>query len=261
MNHYYPSALQPAPTPGADFSARMAPYLGEYYPARSNFSTFEKLLTLFNPTSVSLTRNGRLLITTSGVTNQAAEVEPGLFQLVNKPDSRLVFKTDDQGQAYLLTNQPFALVKTPWYRTSAFHKLVAVGGVLLFLGSLIGWPITFFRGLRKREKRQLLSELARWVAALFGIARLVLLLTLVGLITDNLPAFGVPRLYFENPPSVGLLVAIPLVMAILAGLMALFLLISWIRHFWNAAARIHYALLTLSAAALIWDLIYWNILF
>jgi uncharacterized membrane protein YqjE len=88
-----------------------------------------------------------------------------------------------------------------------------------------------------------------------------LLLTLVGLITDNLPAFGVPRLYFENPPSVGLLVAIPLVMAILAGLMALFLLISWIRHFWNAAARIHYALLTLSAAALIWDLIYWNILF
>lgn len=261
MDHYYASATQPAPTPSADFSARMAPYLGDYYPARSNVSTFEKLLTLFTPTSVSLTRNGRLLITTYGVTNQAAEVEPGLFQLVNKPDSRLVFKTDDQGQAYLLTDQPFALVKAPWYRTSAFHKLVAVGGVLLFLGSLIGWPIAFFAKLRKREKRPLLSELAHWVAALFGIELLVLLFTLVGLFTDNLPAFGVPRLYFENPPSLGLLMAIPPVMAILAGLMALFTLISWVRGFWNAAARIHYTLLTLSAAALIWALIYWNMLF
>ncbi len=261
MDHYYPSATQPVSTPGADFSARMALYLGEYYPARSNFSTFEKLLTLFNPTSVHLSRNGRLLITTYGVTNQAAEVEPGLFQLINKPESRLVFKTDDLGQAYLLTNQPFALVKTPWYGTSAFHKLVAAGGMLLFLGSLIGWPIAFFAGLRKREKRQLLPELARWIAALFGIALLVLLFTLVSLITNNLPAFGVPHLYFENPPSLGLLMAIPPVMVILAGLMALFMLISWVRRFWTAAARIHYTLLTLSAAALIWALIYWKMLF
>lgn len=257
MNQYYPSTPQPAPTSDADFSARMAPYLGEYYPARSNFSTFEKLMRLLDPTSVSLTRNGRLLITTHGVTNQAVEVEPGLFQFFNKPDSRLVFKTDELGQAYLLTDQPFALVKTPWYGSSAFHKLMAVGAVLMFLGSLIGWPIAFFAGLRKREKRPLLSGLARWVAALFGFALLVFLFTLVGLFTDNLPAFGVPRLYFENPPSLGLLMAIPPVMAILAGLMAFFVLISWVRRFWSVAGRIHYTLLTLSA----WALIYWNLLF
>jgi uncharacterized membrane protein YhaH (DUF805 family) len=118
-------------------------------------------------------------------------------------------------------DQPFALVKTPWYGTRSFHELVAVVGVLLFLGSLIGWSIAFFARFRKREQRPLLSRLARWVAIIFGIALLVLLFTLVGLMTDNLPAFGVPRLYFENPSSLDLLMAIPPLMAILAALVIL----------------------------------------
>ena len=79
--------------------------------------------------------------------------------------------------------------------------------------------------------------------------------------TDNLPAFGVPCLYFENPPSLDWLMAIPPLMAILAGLMAVFMIISWVRDFWNAAGRIHNTLLTFSAAALNWALIYWNLLF
>lgn len=258
MDHYYPPEDESPPPAAAGSAERMAPYVGEYYPARSNFTGFEKIMSLFQPARLRMDSEGNPVVSLMGETFQAAEVEPGLIQDRLEDSRRVVLRTDEAGQRYLLPREPFALLKTPWYATSTFQGLLFIGSLLLFLGTLIGWSIAFFARLRKRQPGALAPRAARWIAALFGLLFIVFLLMLVGLFTNINPAFGVPAILFETPPGMGVLMALPMIMAVLALAMLVFAVLAWIRCYWGWGGRIHYTLLALSALALIWALSYWN---
>lgn len=260
MDRYYPVEYQPAPQSPADFVERVAPYLGEYYPARSSFTTFEKVLNMFQPARLSLDREGNLLVSWMGETLQGVEIEPGLIRDRMDEGQRWVLSTDEAGKAYLLPSAPFPYIQTPWYGTGSFHLLLVLGSILLFLGTLIGWSVAFFTGLRKREPRPLPARLARWIAALFGLVLVVFLLGLLGMFGDTNPAFGVPNIFFETQASMRVLMMFPGVMALLGLAMLVFTALSWIRSYFGVGGRIHYALLTLSAMSMLWAMTYWNLL-
>lgn len=263
MDRYYaePELSDPQSAPG--FAQRIAPYLGEYTPVRGNFTSFEKMGRLMSPLHIRQGSDGILVLSGVSPAKRFAEVEPGLLQDIDKPTFQLVYRADLDGRMFLM-NGSFAMVKIPWYEGSTLHRLLFLGGALLFLAALIIWPISFFVGWRKRSTATrptpIWDRLARWIAALFG---LLLLLSLSGfglIFADILPAYGAPRIFFETPPSLKLLLALSYVLGGLALAMLVFALRAWTRHSWRLGGRIFYSVLTVLAVLLTGSLTYWDLL-
>jgi CubicO group peptidase (beta-lactamase class C family) len=259
MERYYPLQPQPAPQPAPGFAQRIAPYLGEYYPARSNTTTLEKFLRLMQPAQISLNGDGRLLVSAGGQISQMVEIEPGLLQSLNDPDNRMALRADENG-TYLLPTMPMAFIKTPWYGTAAFQGLLVMVGLLFFFCTTLAWGLSFLSGLRKREPRPLMARLARLVGVSFGLVFVAFLIGFMVIFMDIDPAFGVPRLFFGRPPSMEFVMTLPRIAAGLSAALLLFCALAWVKRYWNVAGRVHYSLLALTGVALVWVLYYWNFL-
>jgi hypothetical protein len=260
-DRYFPLPMgKPAdPVPTADFDSRMEKYAGEYYSARSNFSGFEKILALFTPISVTVDENKNVILSVAGEATQYVEVEPGLLVNREHPDDKVVMK-EENGQITLHPAAPFVFIKRPWQASLGLHLLILVGGALLFLITFFRWLGSFFAGLFKREPRPFLSRLARLTGGLFALVYLIIFLVFMAVLMDVNPAYGVPNIFFETPAGIGTFMSLPIALGILAILMALFALIAWIKRFWTFGARLSYTFLTLFAFAIVWSLVYWNLL-
>jgi CubicO group peptidase (beta-lactamase class C family) len=265
FNRYYPAADPPAPQPAAGFTERIAPYLGEYTAARSNFTSFEKFNRLTTSINAGLDSDSNLVI--AGF--RFAELEPGLLQDIGNPANRLVYRTSPDGRLFLtgvlgVTGDPFALFRTPWYGARNLHLLLFLSGTLLFLSALIAWPIGFFAQRRKQPPASrptpLPARLARWAAALFGMLWLVSLLGFASIFADILPGLGVPRMYVETVPALNFILALSFVLGGLALAILVFAVLAWVRRYWSLCGRIFYTLLALLAMLLTWWLLYWNLL-
>jgi hypothetical protein len=258
LDRYYHTEESVSLTPSDDFGSRADQYAGTYYLARSNFTTFEKFLTLMSLVNVSV-KEERVYVTFGGKTLPYVEVEPGL--LVNPDDSadKLVLKTIGD-QISLAPALPFVFLKIPWYRALPLHMLILIGGAILFLVTIIAWIVSFFKGLKHREKRPLLARLSRLSAGLFGFFYLNFLVNFGSVFADTHPAFGVPRVFFGMPANSDQLFSIPILMAILGLTTLVFVVINWIKGFWSAKSRIFYSLLTLCALATLWSFYFWNLL-
>ncbi len=105
-------------------------------------------------------------VTFGGKTLSYVEVEPGLLVNPDDPADKLVLKTVGD-QISLAPPLPFVFLKMPWYRALPLHMLILIGGTILFLIAIITWIISFFKGLKHREKCPLLARLSRLSAGLF----------------------------------------------------------------------------------------------
>jgi CubicO group peptidase (beta-lactamase class C family) len=264
MEHYYPAvASSSAPAPPANFASRMAPYLGTYYPARGNFSTFEKLMEGMPPLNISLDATGNLMISQDGAALQMVEVEPGLLRDPGDEDTQIVLHTDEAGQAYLLSSNPWAYIKVPWYSTTEFRDLLVQIALLLSLATLTVWSSAFIARLRNRrmgEPLPFLSHLARWVGALFGPVLIVIFMGLDSLLKTRDPVFGYPLVLIDKPFIFYVLMALPYILAGLGMLMLGFSVLAWTRRYWGWIGRLHYTVLTLSGLSVLWAMWYWNLI-
>lgn len=261
VDRYYAAERMVAPEPPADFAGRIAAYLGAYTLARGNYTSFEKVISLITPISASLNNEGYLVVSIAGQVTQYVEVEPGLLQDRYDPDKYLVYLTNDTGQRLLLPPAPFAFIKTPWYGTAGLHILLLIGGLLLFVGVLIRWPIAFLAARRKEEPPSVVGRLARLIAVLFGLFFLVFVLVFLSIFLDVNPAYGVPNIFFTDPPLLNLLSVLPILMLIAGLSMPVITWFIWKQGVWDWRGRVHYTLLTLFALALLWMMVYWNFLF
>jgi hypothetical protein len=259
MDHYYPVAPSLMLAQAEGFSSRVAPYLGMYYQANNNFTTFEKLLSGLTQLNLSLDAKGNLVASAGSQTIQLVEVEPGLMRDRNDANVEFVLHTDEYGQAYLLTPEPTPWIKAPWYGTASFHGLLIRFGLLLFVVTLIGWTIAAVIRLRKRQSSPLLSCLARYTGALFAVIMIVIIAGWISLFNSD-PVFGAPVIAFGLPPLFYALYGLANILVGLGVLMLIFAALGWSHRFWNLAAQLHYSLLSLSALSLLWVLWYWNLL-
>ncbi|MGB7539381.1 MAG: serine hydrolase domain-containing protein [Anaerolineales bacterium] len=260
MDRYYPVQPQPAPNPPADFASRAAQYAGEYYISRSNVTGIEKIMMMLNTIVVSADREGHVFIGGSQGPVRYTEVEPGLLVADADPSDRVVLKVGPSGRISLLTSRPWELIKLPWYATLEFHALVFAGGLLLFIGALIGWLISLLSDLIRRRPRPLGARFARIAAALFMLVFIVFLAGLAGNLADVDPAFGVPRLFFGMTSGLNFILSLTPVMAGLGLLVLPFVFFSWKRSYWAVGSRLFYAFLAVWFWAVLWALHYWNLL-
>jgi len=101
---------------------------------------------------------------------------------------------------------------------------------------------------------------ARLTAILYGLLILALLGGLVGIIADINPAFGVPRIFLEEPAGLDTLLTLPYIIAAAVAAMLGFAVLGWIKKYWTVGARLHYTVLALSCLGMAWLMFYVNLL-
>lgn len=254
IDHYYP--VEPSrPTPLPNFQQRVKRFTGRFLPTSAQSVSFQKIVALSFALDVSATQDGTLLTQWRRIRpKQWVEVEPLVFQEVNGQDT-MIFHEDDQGRiTHLLFNNesPIAFIKLAWHETSRLHLPLLVFSMMLFLSALVVWPISALLKRQNNESRSF--PLARWLAG--GLSALNLLF----LIWMKIVLGNFSQLVYGVSSSLRVLLALPLLIAVLTAIVLIFTLLAWKNGYWRLAGRVHYTLVTVAALIFIWQLNYWNLL-
>jgi len=243
-------------------------FAGSYMIARANFTSIERLLTLFQTVSVHATERGTLkLVGPHGLDEvEWAQDEPLLFVPVETGDvlaGPLVFEANESGRVERLYVGGWALLKLPGYAV-ALASLPGVGALLaVMLASVVIWPVGFLgnRARRRRLETQpgtgIWPSLARLVAWAQAVLSLLALGGIFVLLSD------LESVTFGLPAALELLLRVPYLTTALTGAMLLFAVAAWWRGWWTLIGRLHYTLLTVAAALLVvwqasWRLLVWG---
>ena len=263
FDHYYPAPAVESIRPPADFAERAGRFEGSYQitggqPGTSE-TTIEKVGGLFGMSTVEIGDggDGTLLFTNPWGEWRFVEVEPLYFRQVGGR-FHLLFQEDDQGRVtHMFTDVTpmFAFEKLNWYETRGFNMALAAGCVLAFLSMIAVAAIRFIRNRRRSGYRKPDARGARMAYQIVvGICVLNLLFVIGTVLSFNpVPLFGVSLIY-KIVLGLGVLSAVLTVGSLIYGVLA------WKDGYWGIAARVHYTLVTVAAAAFVWFLNYWNLL-
>jgi hypothetical protein len=266
MDRYYPVPKSPLIPPSMDFAARANRFTGIYRGSNhQNETGLEKMMSLSSEIPVTLTSAGTLKTVGLGfgwpaitpVFQWVQTEEPLVFRRLDGGET-LIFQEDGQGSiiSFVVAHDPQAVyLKKNFMDTSGFTLPVAGACLLLFLGTIIAWLISYFSGIRRRFPAQAgdkIPRLALWLAGCFGVLSLFFVIAFLGMMVD-------PEIIYGAPPALKPLLLIPIALVVLSMCMAIFAVLAWARRYWGVAGRVHYTLLTLTAFAFLWWLQYWNL--
>lgn len=254
LKQYFP-APGPSPKPSPHTTSPLNTYNGEYSALKRSFSTVTKLSALFWTTRVQHDPDGTLVTTGPGQRlRRWTEVGPGLFQEIHGT-RRIAFGNSRDGRhTYLFPDFPaMAFARHDWYETRLLHLTIAGSALGFLLSALVFWPILawYMKNRPIVGSPPRLARLSAWVMCLLFISFFA---GAAILITD-------PRQFlFGVPPHVQKLLWLPLVSAFFVLLTFLFALSAWAKGYWSSAGRIHYSLVALAGATLLWWSWHWNLL-
>jgi hypothetical protein len=267
LDHYYPAPDQASSKMAVDDHGQVGQYAGVYSPLQWDRTTFVKIALLF-AYQLRVTANDDGTLTIAGIgdayggfegTSRWREVEPLFFQRVDG-DGYVAFGRDDQGRiAYLFSGQGYhgAYTRLAWCDTPALHLIVLSGSALLFLVTLIAWPIGAWINSRRGKRAgasSVLSRPARWVAAAICVLHTLFIIG-IALVTAN-PfelVYGIPALLHVS-------LALALLAVVMTAGLLIFAVLAWKDGYWSLLGRMHYTLLTVIVLAFTWWLSYWNLL-
>ncbi|MFB3131413.1 MAG: serine hydrolase domain-containing protein [Rhodothermales bacterium] len=269
MDRFYPPSAQIQPlTP--DPNVNLKPYTGAYRLNRYGRRSLEKLLLLFNGSFYVWSDSAGYLVTQDG--KRWVEVEPLLFRQAEQ-EAYLAFQADDRGQITHLFRSidlggafPGAYEKLAWYETPTFVNEFYLSWIPLLLFTWVLWPITagvsfLWRRWKKRPRPKITKGMraARWLAALFSIG---MIWFAVGFIQKSLRMVeqGGGELLYGMPPTMNLLLWIPIVQVGLLIVLLGFTIQAWRKNYWSLIGRLHYTVVTLAALAWILFAVQYNLI-
>ena len=167
-DRYFPGQRDTRRVP-ADTAAQHARMLtGTYTSSRGAFSNFMNITELVGQIKVGLDGKGRLVVPllpgVNGAPRHWTEVAPFVWQDVDSHERMAARVENGQVTRFSVdTVSPFmVLIRTPWYRSSAWLLPALMIGLGILALTALFWPVRFF--VRRRfgatlalEKRQLLS--------------------------------------------------------------------------------------------------------
>ncbi len=267
MDRYYPAHEADELVPPEGSRERAAAFMGEYHPNRANFTSMEKLFGLLSGARVDVDQDGYLLVNLLGYNQHFVEVEPGVYERRYDQGTdlakKIVFVEDSAGRMMMCAEGPvFTYTRAPWYGSGITAGLLAGSNLLLVLTAIAGWIYASAGRVIRKEKRSAPKPAlaARLVTAIYGLFLLIFFAGLVGIVADIDPAFGVPRIFLEEPAGLETVLTLPYIIAAAAAAMFVFTILAWIKKYWTAGARIHYTVLALSSLGIAWLMLYVNLL-
>ena len=260
IDHYFPPPVVTPPTPLANSTTDLHNLEGSYASANASYSTSEKVSLVLGILKIQAQEDGSLLLSSLAGSQRYVEVEPLLFQ---RDDGKRVdyldhftFGAGPDGKVQYLLSDNIAFQKLPWYETMSFNILFSAIVLLLFLSvplAAIIWRLS--PRLREQAARQPHNaRLGRWD---LGLLVVLFLISQGGMFS----AFASEAAVLTGTAvayQVGIFLAIPV--AILAVGAVVFTVLAWRRGYWTLAWRIHYTLVTLGAAAMVWWYFNWKVI-
>ena len=260
---YFDEQGEIQPTPPTNTPQQLALYAGDYRTNRLGHTTPDKVAGLLSTVNVSVDPQGYLLLNGLQPTPvRYTEIGPGRFREVSDTGllgrEEIVFQFDaESGQPVRLLHSAIPIMtfeRLAWFERMLLHALIFGGGLILFLGAVIVWPIQIWQARSRVRRGGPWARIARWVG---WATALILLIYLVGFLV----AFRDPlQLVFGLPPIFNYIGWLPLLSVPLVVAMWVFAGMAWRGTFWRPWARIFYTLIALLAAAVLWMLWYWNFL-
>ncbi|RPI48726.1 MAG: hypothetical protein EHM56_13340 [Chloroflexi bacterium] len=175
-----------------------------------------------------------------------------------------IFRTEagtPEGRVTYLIRGELAYEKPPWYRQTIFHFGLLAGCLLVFLSSLLGWPVASLIRRRRSQEPTLPPRGARWVGWAMSATSFGFVLSFVAEVYENdVLLYGLTSLS-------RVILILPQFEAILAVMALILVCAAWLgwgapgkRPYWSLPGRLHYTLLALAGVAFLWWLGYWNLL-
>jgi len=250
MDHYFPGAPALVPQPKPDFADRAKRFIGSYQNSRHNVSG------VVQDVSINLTSDNTLA--TGGY--EWVETDDPLVFIRMDGHEHLIFQEDDAGNitSFMFQNVPVHFYfKKSWFDTAAFTLLWGSISLLVFLLTVLIWPLKFLLSLRRRKQATdvaipLLSRIARWLA--WGSSALSIfffVMVMIGMFSGALLS--------EGRESAAVLFLIPPLTLVMAIGMVFFAVLAWTRRYWSLSGRAYYTLLTLAAVSFLGWLNYFNL--
>jgi hypothetical protein len=256
MDHYYPGAPVSIPQPKPDFTDRAKRFVGSYQNSRHNGSTFEKLDGVVQDISIGLTSENTL--ETGGY--EWVETDDPLVFIRMDGHEHLIFQEDHAGNitSFMFQNVPVHFYfKKSWFETATFTLLWVGVCLLVFLLTVLIWPLKSLLSLRTSKHAAghpvpLPSRIAPWLAWGFSVLSLFFFVKLmIGMFSAVLVTEG-------RDAAAGLFLIPPLAVA-MAIAMVVFTGLAWTRRYWSLSERVYYSLLTLTAVVFLGWLNYFNL--
>ncbi len=256
MDHYYPGAPVSVPQPKPDFADRAKRFVGSYQNSRHNGSTFEKLNGIVMDTSIKLTSNNTF--ETGGY--EWVETEDPLVFIREDGHEHLIFQEDEAGNItnFMFQNVPVHYYfKKSWLDTATFTLLWGGVSLLVFLLTVLIWPIKFLASLRRRKQTAgavvpLASRIALWLAwGLSALSLFFFVMLMIGMFSGTL---------VEGRYAATGFFLIPPLTALMAIGMLVFTGLAWLRRYWSLSGRMYYTLLTVAAVVFLGWLNYFNLI-
>jgi hypothetical protein len=255
LNRYFPAPRDALSRRATVSLERIRSFAGEYSDLRRSYTTLTKLSALLSTARVDVDAQGHLVTKgLGGGTRRWVQVEPSVFREA-EGTGRLAFRTEEAEQTtYLFPEFPAStFVRHHWYQTSAFQFGIAGVSLLLLASSLVFWPVvawcTWSRPIDGSPPP--MARMSAWLMSLLFAAFFAGLG--VAAIDPMQFTFGVPVLLQR-------ILWLPIVAGLCVALCAFFTMRAWIDGYWSFPGRLHYSLVTLAGATLLWWTWHWNLL-
>jgi CubicO group peptidase (beta-lactamase class C family) len=263
LDRYFP--YQPAPVAAQPNAAADAQVVaGRYISSRRSETTMLKVLNVLGETKVSANPDHTISVDElkdlNGQPKKLEEIGPLMFRAVHGQDL-VGFKRDDHGNLVLVIDFPFFVFqRAPWQENSGLDLSLIVGAIIIFVLTLVFWPIAAL--LRRHyDYKLILTPRQRQVRLVVRLACLFDLLFLCGfaaffVVSEKDIGLLSPRF---NP----LLRVIQLVgwIGVLGTIVAVYnVFLSWAdrsRWLWSKIADL---VIAVGCLAFVWFVFVWNML-
>ena len=251
VDRYFPEDPDAAvPTPPEDFAERSAPYTGRYRANRFSRTDATKLAALAGGISVRADEDGTLRMSTSG-DDRWIEVAPLTFQNEHEGSVVAFREAEDGRMSHLfMGGVPYlALERVPVLESPTLHLWLAVVAVVLFLSTLVLWPLVgFYRfrfGAEPPDPR--LPGNARFFS---WMASLLLLASLVGIAVAVSDA---NQIALGHTGLLALVLWIPVVGGIFGIGAFLYALYAWYDRLGTGVGRVAFTLVSVAFLTFLWQ--------
>jgi CubicO group peptidase (beta-lactamase class C family) len=249
LDRYFPESLTDVPKSKPDSVAKLRRFVGFYRSTRREYARMLSLMALLEPFGgvVHVTAESEGTLRAWG--HRLVHVEPLLFRSLDGK-STVAFREDSQGRITQVIPIPYVCFeKVGWSQTPPLHLIWAGGCLLLFLTSLIAWPIAALT--RPPAHRGAFRVVAAWLALALALCALALV--------SVLAASGES---IVNGVSPLLRVALNLgyLMPVLALALATCAYLTWRNRVWSVTMRVHYSLVALAGILFVAWLSSWTLL-
>jgi len=263
INRYFPPRNIEARTPPSGFNDRVANYVGSYRSIRYSDTTIAKLAVLMSgAVTVENLGESKIKLHAPGEYFEPGpwvEIEPGLFRLEDDHEN-LAFKEGEDGSVdYMVAGKiPVATFeKIQWYETPNVHVAIVSIAMLLLASAIVFYPAAAIIRRRYRvtlEAKQILPVFARITLCVIAVIYIAFFIGVSMSLQEP------TDIVYGIPPMLEMTLYLPLIMAALAAVAAIFAIVIWIKGRGGITARLHYTAVVVAAAIALWQLNYLNLL-